>query len=140
MISDFALVATAVLGKIVLPMIMEDELLHTIENGFFCGCTEYLRVSLFTYVFYQQGQAVVLTLANLLILTTVALRRRNTSLKPVWEQNWFARSARRGVGLKRGGHVFQTSDGHMRGLGQTVGIALPVDASISHPTGSPLVA
>ena len=72
--------------------------------------------------------------------TTVALCWRNTTLKPVRKQNWFERSARRGVGLKRGSHLFQTSDGHMRGLAQTVGIALPMDASIGHPTGSPRVA
>jgi hypothetical protein len=72
------------------------------------------------------------------LCTTVALSWRNTTLKPVWEQNWFEGSARRGVGLKRGGHLFQASDGHMRGLAQSVGVGLPVDASIGHPTGSPL--
>ena len=88
-----------------------------------------------------KGQEYALEKPELLpISTTVALSWRNTTLKPVWEQNWFERSARRGVGLKRGGHLFQASDGQMRGLAQTVGVALPVDASIGHPTGSPLVA
>ena len=77
-------------------------------------------------------------LSDAVLRTTVALSWRTTTLKPVWEQNWFQGSARRGVGLKRGGHLFQASDGHMRGLAQPVGVGLPVDASIGHPTGSPL--
>jgi Pentapeptide repeats (8 copies) len=77
-------------------------------------------------------------LSRATLSTIVALSWRTTTLKPVREQNWFERSARRGVGLKRGGHLFQASDGHMRGLAQPVGVGLPVDASIGHPTGSPL--
>jgi hypothetical protein len=77
-------------------------------------------------------------LSRAILSTTVALSWRTTTLKPVREQNWFERSARRGVGLKRGGHLFQASDGQMHGLAQPVSVALPVDASIGHPTGPPL--
>ena len=47
-IEDTALVATVVQFEIVFPKIMEDKLLHTIENGFYCDCSEYLRASLST--------------------------------------------------------------------------------------------
>ena len=60
----------------------------------------------------------------------------HTTLKPVWEQNWLEGSARRGVGLKRGSHVFQASNRQMHGLAQPIGVVLPIDASIGHPTGA----
>ncbi len=68
--------------------------------------------------------------------TTVALCRRATFLKPVWEQNWLEGSARRGVGLKRGSHLFKASNRQMHGLAQPIGVVLPIDASIGHPTGA----
>ncbi|MGZ3623664.1 MAG: pentapeptide repeat-containing protein [Ktedonobacteraceae bacterium] len=70
------------------------------------------------------------------LITTVALRWRDAALKPVWEQSWLEGSARRGVGLKRGSHVFQASNRQMHGLAQPIGIVLPIDASIGHPTGA----
>jgi hypothetical protein len=80
-----------------------------------------------------------LTNANLSradVSTTVALCRRDTSLKPVWEQNWLEGSARRRVGLKSGSHLFQTSNRQMHGLSQPIGVVLRIDASIGHPTGA----
>ena len=68
--------------------------------------------------------------------TTVALRWRDSALKPVWEQSWLEGSARRGVGLKRGSHVFQASNRQMHGLAQPISVVLPIDASIGHPTGA----
>ena len=68
--------------------------------------------------------------------TTVALRWRDAALKPVWEQSWLEGSARRGVGLKRGSHVFQASNRQMHGLAQPISVVLPIDASIGHPTGA----
>ena len=87
-------------------------------------------------VLHVPGRAAILLFDACRVRATVALCRRATFLKPVWEQNWLEGSARRGVGLKRGSHLFKASNRQMHGLAQPIGVVLPIDASIGHPTGA----